>query len=210
LGKAKLKEFQFECQRCGNCCNTIEGYTFLELAELFELSQKLKKSLKTLLEEYIEFREEPLKLKGKEYRFKFFTTKQKNGACVFLQSQKCSIYEFRPFQCRQFPFCNEILNNEKILKEIRKSCHGFGKGKKFTAEEIQQRLTLDNQFRLKVFKNSDFLNSLEIEKLINNIRSKIGKEGLTIDDLALQSIQTEILLKILDFYSQKFLNQELL
>jgi len=166
--------------------------------------------LKTLLEEYIEFREEPIELPEREYRFKFFTIKLKNDACIFLQGQKCSIYEFRPFQCRQFPFCNEILDYEEIFKEIRKGCRGFGKGKIFTDDEIQHKLTEDNEFRLKVYESSDFLNSLEIEELIQTIKNKIEKENLILDDLALQSIKVELLLRILNFYAQKFLNQEII
>ena len=207
MTKAHHMEFQFECQKCGNCCSEMEGITYIDIDEIFTLCEKLQCSTQTLLERYIDFSEKTININKKEFKFKYFMIRQKQDACIFLQGHECQIYSARPFQCQQFPFWYELFNNKKIYREIEETCPGFGKGKKYTAEELEQRLTQDKEYRLKLYKSSDFLNSVGIEKLIYDIKSKIETEGFEIEEAALQSIKTDILVNLLSFYSEKFLNR---
>jgi len=209
LSNTQYAEFQFECQRCGNCCSAMEGTTYIDLDEIFALSEKLQCSTKALLENYIDFGEKLVRINKKEFKFKFFMIRQQKGACIFLQEHECRIYSARPFQCRQFPFWYELFNNKRIYREIQKTCQGFGKGRKYNAEEIEQRLTQDNQYRLKLYKNSDFLDSFGLEKLISDMRNQIEKEGFNIEEEALESLKIELLLDVLNYYAQNFLNREI-
>jgi len=209
LTKTHQMEFQFECQKCGNCCGAMEGITYIDIDEIFELGEKLPCSIKALLENYIDVSEKIIRINKKEIKFKFFMIRQQKDACIFLQGPECRIYSARPFQCRQFPFWYELFNNKKIYREIQETCQGFGKGKKYTAEEIEQRLTQDNQYRLKLYKSSDFLNSFGFEKLLSDVRNQIEKEGFSIEEEALESLKIEFLLDMLNYYSQNFRNREI-
>lgn len=208
MPKDMQTEFQFECQKCGNCCSAMEGTTYIDLDEIFALGEKLQCSIKTLLEDYIDFGEKIVRINRKEFKFKFFMLRQQKDACIFLQGHECRIYSARPFQCRQFPFWYELFNNKKIFREIQETCQGFGKGKKYTAKELEQRLAQDNQYRLKLYKNSEFLNSFGLEKLISDVQNQIEKEGFSIEEAALETLKIEFLQDMLNYYSQNFLNRE--
>jgi Fe-S-cluster containining protein len=188
----------------------MEGTTYIDIDEIFALGEKLQCSTKTLLENYINFGEKIVRINKKEIKFKFFMIKQQKGACIFLQGHECKIYSARPFQCQQFPFWFELFNNKKLYREIQKTCQGFGKGRKYNAAEIELRLTQDNQYRLKLYKNSDFLGSFGLEKLISDVRNQIEKEGFSIESEALESLKIELLLDVLNYYSQTFLKREVL
>ena len=67
-----------------------------------------------------------------------FHFKQIRPHCYFLKSNRCSIYEVRPLQCRAWPFWPENMK-EKIWKQkIKRYCLGIGKGKLYSAYEIDK------------------------------------------------------------------------
>lgn len=207
MNNCQHNEFQFECQKCGTCCsNKNEGQTYIEIGEICELTEKLGISLKDFLYKYIEIKDEIVNLENEELQFRVFVIKQKNGSCVFLQDKKCNIYEFRPFICRHHPFSEEILNNQDNFKKFLTTCKGFGKGKIYTEKEIKEKLKQDYLFHRKLYQNSNFLNSLKIEKILNKMRTKFEKENQIIEEAALELIKNKLLSESLSYYYQE--NQE--
>jgi Fe-S-cluster containining protein len=70
-----------------------------------------------------------------------------NLDCIFWvssQDQKgeggCSIYEFRPLQCRAFPFWPSILGSRKDWENTADACPGMGQGRLHSAGIIENWL----------------------------------------------------------------------
>ena len=199
------KEFQFECVKCVNCCtDKTKGYVYLEINEIFKISKHLGISIDELLDKYIEYREEIIDLDDGEFKFNVFSITQKNGSCIFLRGGNCNIYEFRPFQCRQYPFWNDIFNNKDNFKKYKVRCNGFGKGRKYTEDEIKNKLNKDAKFQLKLIEDSKVLGSIKIEKLINSIKEQIKLDKIDIDDASLELVKKKLLAQSL---KKLFLNR---
>ncbi len=69
--------------------------------------------------------------------------KLKSGAsddCVFLKDKRCTVYAGRPTQCRTWPFWPEVLNAKTWAGEVATFCPGVGKGKIWSAEEVEAQL----------------------------------------------------------------------
>ena len=69
----------------------------------------------------------------------------KNGNCLFLKNKKCTVYKFRPTQCRTWPFWPEIMNSKQWNKEVVKFCPGIGKGKLIKEKKINEILESDKK-----------------------------------------------------------------
>lgn len=112
-------EFSFDenaCKACGGkCCTGESGNIFADKDELERLRAFLG------LEE-AEFKELYLRKVGVRYSFK---EREFEGgyACVFFDTKTrgCLIYEFRPKQCRSFPFWEYF---KKHKEELKKECIG--------------------------------------------------------------------------------------
>jgi Fe-S-cluster containining protein len=57
--------------------------------------------------------------------------------CPFFKNNKCGVYEARPWQCRTWPFWPENMNQDVWEREVAGFCPGVGKGKLYSAEEIE-------------------------------------------------------------------------
>ncbi len=80
------------CESCaGNCCIGESGYIWINIVEIEALSKYLGLTLDSFREKYL----------------------------FDLEKRKCSIYDYRPTQCRTFPFWEYFKNNEK---EVYKEC----------------------------------------------------------------------------------------
>ena len=103
------------CESCaGNCCIGESGYIWINIVEIEALSKYLGLTLDS-------FREKYLFKVGYKYSIKEVELADNSFACCFfdLEKRKCSIYDYRPTQCRTFPFWEYFKNNEK---EVYKEC----------------------------------------------------------------------------------------
>ncbi len=112
--------FSFDASKCkeckGKCCIGESGYIWINPSE----SQKLATHLKLDVEE---FKKKYLTKVGFKFSIK---EKAFHGgyACVFFDEQKlqCGVYEFRPNQCRTFPFWEYYKNK---IDEVESECIGI-------------------------------------------------------------------------------------
>ena len=103
------------CESCaGNCGIGESGYIWINILEIEALSKYLGLTLDN-------FREKYLFKVGYKYSIKEVELPNNSFACCFfdLEKRKCSIYDYRPTQCRTFPFWEYFKNNEK---EVYKEC----------------------------------------------------------------------------------------
>jgi len=102
------------CSVCqGNCCIGEKGYIWIDMSEIEDLAKHLQISTKELKQRYL------FKAKYK-YSIKEVKLSDNSFACYFfdLDKKQCSIYEYRPTQCRTFPFWDYFKNNiEKVYEE---------------------------------------------------------------------------------------------
>jgi uncharacterized protein len=84
---------EIDCLECGNCCKTT-GPLLLS-SDIARISKKLKIAESAFVSKYLRLDEEG------DHVFK-------NMPCPFLgEANLCSIYEFRPKACREFPHTNQ-------------------------------------------------------------------------------------------------------
>ncbi|MEM2542959.1 MAG: YkgJ family cysteine cluster protein [Candidatus Korarchaeum sp.] len=101
----------FSCKLCGDCCRNRAIMLYDEDVRRLESSG------------FSEFYEEASELEryltGAPYRMRL----KEDGSCVFLNDNRCSVYEFRPDTCRRYPF---IVGDGFILASL--SCPGIDWG----------------------------------------------------------------------------------
>ncbi len=122
---------RFECQGDGKCCVTRGkyGYVYLSFGDRKRLAVHFNISTTEFTERYTRKTDGMYELK--------YTGKD----CPFFESNRCSVYEARPWQCRTWPFWNENMNTTTWEKEVSPYCPGVGKGRLYTEQEISDILT---------------------------------------------------------------------
>ncbi len=88
--------YSFSCTQCGQCCRW-PGYVLLSDADISRMSRALDIEETAFIADYTRLasNRRELSLNDKE-----------DGSCVFLDGDRCRIYEDRPDQCRSFPFAH--------------------------------------------------------------------------------------------------------
>jgi len=128
-GKQFYKEgLRFECQGDGKCCVTRGryGYVYLSFGDRRRLAAHLKLSLTAFTAAYTK------KVDG------LYELQYTGKDCPFLQDNRCRVYEARPWQCRTWPFWPENMDATVWEKEVVSWCPGAGKGRLYTADEIEK------------------------------------------------------------------------
>ncbi|TKX29947.1 YkgJ family cysteine cluster protein [Campylobacter aviculae] len=105
------------CQNCGGkCCIGDSGNIFASKEELKNLREYLGLDEKDFASKY---------LKKVGFKMSFQEVKFEDGyACIFFDPIKrnCSIYDYRPMQCRTFPFWEYFKTHQE---EVKKECIGI-------------------------------------------------------------------------------------
>lgn len=112
----------FTCQACGGCCSG-DGSVFLYPEDLTDLAENFKMSLQDFVDKYTDFVIlEYCEEEGSYSYLPYIILKKENNTCLFLDSKKCSIHAFKPFQCRNTPFVIEFFTDRRWRAELKKSC----------------------------------------------------------------------------------------
>jgi uncharacterized protein len=123
----------FECRQCGDCCSgPEEGFIWITKDEIEMLAKHLGINSDQLRKKY-------LKRVGLRCSIK---EDPKTKDCIFLTGPKgakgCAIYNFRPMQCRNWPFWQSNLANEYNWNATAMRCPGINRGRLYTFEEIEK------------------------------------------------------------------------
>ncbi len=119
-----MTEYRFECTLCGQCCRQ-PGDLFFESDDVRLAAEGLNMSPGEFIDKYL----------APDYDGTLLLSVPQNSACPFLVDSKCSIEEFKPKQCRQYPFWDEMLD-AKAWKEEAEHCEGIGRGEPWSPADI--------------------------------------------------------------------------
>ena len=127
IKKFYRKGLKFECILCGECCRLPNGRIEISKAESEAIANSLDLDLYEFRESYCENDNNILIIKENE-----------NHECLFLLEKRCTIYDFRPLQCRTFPFWPENLKSKYRWKLVKLYCPGIDDGPIISYEKIQE------------------------------------------------------------------------
>ena len=118
---------RFECQGTGRCCLSrgAYGYVYLTLADRRALAAHLGLRTAQFTRRYCR------KTNG------WFHLRHPERDCEFLDGKRCGVYEARPSQCRTWPFWPENMSPRVWAKDVVGFCAGVGRGRLYSAEEIE-------------------------------------------------------------------------
>lgn len=121
---------RFECQGDGKCCVSRgrHGHVYLSFKDRKRLAAHLKMTTTEFTTNYT------AKVEG------LYELRSKGEDCPFLVRNSCEVYVARPWQCRTWPFWPENMNETVWEKEVLSWCPGAGKGRLYSAEEIEEIL----------------------------------------------------------------------
>jgi Fe-S-cluster containining protein len=122
---------RFECQGSGRCCVSRGefGYVYLTLEDRRRMAKVLGMTTTAFTRKWC----------GKTDGV-YHLIETPNPECVFLEKNRCKVYEGRPVQCRTWPFWPEVMGAKTWKKEVAAYCPGVGKGKTTSAKEITATL----------------------------------------------------------------------
>ncbi|WP_096018907.1 YkgJ family cysteine cluster protein [Campylobacter lanienae] len=111
--------YEFDSNKCdecgGKCCTGESGYIWISEDEIRSLGEYLGYKTELIKEIFLDKFGNRYSIKEKPYKGGF--------ACIFFdeKNKNCSIYEYRPNQCRSFPFWEHFKRN---FKELERECIG--------------------------------------------------------------------------------------
>jgi len=114
-------EVRFHCTKCGICC----GDTKEKNRHVLLLRTEAEQIARTSLQPIPKF---AVKIKNKAPYSYEMKKRAKDGKCVFLENNRCTIYSLRPLICRFYPFELKNLNRRKYKFLYTDECPGINKG----------------------------------------------------------------------------------
>lgn len=98
----------FKCTGCGTCCRW-PGSVLLTDRDIAVMAGGLALTEQVFIDQYTRLAPN---------RIQLALIDQPDGSCVFLEGNRCSIYEERPDQCRSFPFGWSVSEGCPALDEL--------------------------------------------------------------------------------------------
>ena len=111
---------RFHCTKCGICC----GDTKEKTRHILLFRTEAEQIAKTALQPIFKF---AVKIEGKA-PYSYEMKKRRNGKCVFLENNHCTVYSLRPLICRFYPFELKVLHSGKPKFLYTEECPGINKG----------------------------------------------------------------------------------
>jgi uncharacterized protein len=120
---------QFQCSQCGNCCTGSPGFVWVNQQEIEALAEAIGEEVDAFEDKYV--RKIGIRKSLREFP---------NGDCVFFDTaaRSCSVYDFRPRQCRTWPFWDSNLRKPEEWVRTCEICPGSGTGRLYQLEEIEK------------------------------------------------------------------------
>ena len=87
-------ERSFKCQQCGTCCRW-SGHVLLTKADIARLAAAAGLSEETFISSYTVLAAN---------RSQLSLADGPDGSCTLLKDGRCTLYDARPAQCRDFPY----------------------------------------------------------------------------------------------------------
>jgi hypothetical protein len=124
------KNVHFKCDQCALCC----GDTQKRIRSILLLKTEADRISQKAMVRLNDFAEKIERVEPYAYRMK----KTRDGKCVFLKDNSCSIYEVRPLICRFYPFQLKSLRTNRYVFEYTTECPGIGKGPQLKKEFFEE------------------------------------------------------------------------
>lgn len=124
---------RFECTGCGQCCTGGPGYVWVSDDDIKTISAHLNISEK-------EFQKRYLRRIGDRYSL---LEDAKSYDCVFLENNRCKIYQHRPAQCSTYPWWPYQIESKEAWDNAAQWCEGINSNAPLvTHEEIEKQLSI--------------------------------------------------------------------
>jgi hypothetical protein len=125
---------RFQCIKCGICC----GDTKEKTRHILLLKTEAEQIATTTSQQTSKF---TIKINNKApYTYKM--KKTKNGKCIFLKNNRCTIYTARPLICRFYPFELKTAHRGKHTFLYTTECPGINKGPMLSKNYFRKLLRL--------------------------------------------------------------------
>lgn len=134
---------RFQCQGSGKCCSSRGqyGYVYMTKQDRKDMAKALGFGLTEFTKTYC----------GQAEGVYYLKNDPNSPDCVFLDGNKCEVYEGRPTQCRTWPFWPDHMNAKDWNKEVVSFCPGAGKGKLYSKKQIEEILNEEKQAEKEIF-----------------------------------------------------------
>jgi Fe-S-cluster containining protein len=118
---------RFSCQSgCTRCCGGAPGDVFITRGELEKIAAHMQMSVSVFEDSYV-----------RHYSSgRLSLTERRNGDCILLNANGCSVYEARPKQCRTYPFWPEVTESLSSWIKETDRCPGINVGEIHAAPKI--------------------------------------------------------------------------
>ena len=128
---------RFQCTRCGNCCGGAPGTVRITDAEIPTLAEHLQMTDETFRSVYTRrIGDHDISLKEKS-----------NHECIFYDKSKgCTIYQYRPRQCRTWPFWRSVMKSPASWAKEGTDCPGMNRGALHNRTTIEETMLNDGTF----------------------------------------------------------------
>ena len=131
---------RFTCRQCSGCCSGSPGLVRLGEQDIANLTKGLDMDTDSFAAAYchsVDSGSGPC-----------LCLLEKPGYdCIFLESGACVVYDFRPVQCRTYPFWDEIVETAEAWARESRYCPGIGAGELRKPEEIAKNILEQRGFR---------------------------------------------------------------
>ncbi len=125
---------RFQCVKCGICCGDTKEKTRHILLLTAEAAQIAAATSQPISEFTVDIKDKA------PYRYEM--KKAKDGKCVFLENNCCTIYALRPLICRFYPFELKIADSGKYTFLYTSECSGINKGPTLSKNDFRKLLRL--------------------------------------------------------------------
>ena len=125
---------RFQCIKCGICC----GDTKEKRRQVLLLKTEVEQIAKATGRHVFKF---AVKIEDKA-PYSYEMKKRKNGKCIFLENNRCSIYSLRPLICRFYPFELKVTHNQKYTFLYTDECPGINNGQQLNKSYFRKMLQL--------------------------------------------------------------------